>query len=131
MTYRSHTRRTHPDDSRRTVAPVNRRFGAIVDQRAPLPAIPPLPISQVVQRQITDDLEALLSALPARVASPLRVMEDRDNLLEVVLDLGRPPEARFPGREVALAADDVDTVEYRRSDLSDRPSGIRDDRDHP
>jgi len=35
-------------------------------------------------------------------------MPDRENLLEVVLDVGRPPEARFPGREVQLDDRDVD-----------------------
>jgi stage III sporulation protein SpoIIIAA len=71
-----------------------------------------LATAQVVQRQITDDLEAILLSLPPRVANPLRKLEDRDNLLEVVLDLGRPPEARLPGREVILSDDEVD-----RSDL--------------
>lgn len=44
---------------------------------------------------ITDDLEALLAALPASIIEPLRVVGNRANLLEVVMDLGRKPEARF------------------------------------
>lgn len=55
-----------------------------------------------------DDLEGLLSILPPYVASPLREREDYAGLLEVVLDLGRPPEARFPDYEVRLDSKEVD-----------------------
>jgi stage III sporulation protein SpoIIIAA len=110
MTYRSHSRRSGFDDSRRQPTPFNRRFGGAFEQRPP-PALPPLVTSQYVQRRITDDLEALLLALPPRVADPLRGLDDLDNLLEVVLDLGRSPEARLPGREVILASAEVDRTD--------------------
>ena len=58
-------------------------------------------------KHITDDLDAILAALPPSILGPLREMEDRHELLEVVLDLGRPPEARFPGREVVLGEVEV------------------------
>jgi stage III sporulation protein SpoIIIAA len=66
------------------------------------------------ETEITDDLEALLGALPAHILAPLREMEELSGLLEVVMDLGRKPEARFPGREVALSEEDVtqDDIEY-------------------
>ena len=54
-----------------------------------------------------DDLEALVGALPPYVQAPLRELGSMDDLLEVVLDLGRPPEARFPEREVVLAPGEV------------------------
>jgi len=57
---------------------------------------------------ITDDLDRLLDVLPAPVAQALRLDPDRDQLLEVVLDLGRSPEARYPGRSVALAEGPVE-----------------------
>ena len=57
---------------------------------------------------ITDDLDRLLDVLPASVAQALRLDPDRDQLLEVVLDLGRSPEARYPGRSVALAEGPVE-----------------------
>jgi stage III sporulation protein SpoIIIAA len=60
-----------------------------------------------IQRRITDDLDALLEALPPHVLKPLRALNDHENLLEVVLDLGRLPEARFPGREVILSQQEV------------------------
>jgi len=63
---------------------------------------------------MTDDIDELLRALPPRVADPLRVMDNREGLLEVVLDLGRPPEARVPGKEIQLSEDEVthEDIEY-------------------
>ena len=51
---------------------------------------------------VTDDLDLLLDALPPRIGESLRQPERRVDLLEVVMDLGRLPEARYPGREVVL-----------------------------
>src|SRR5438876_8646182 len=56
-----------------------------------------------VQRVVADDLDELLEVLPPHVCEPLRDMERRHALLEVVLDLGREPEARFPGDELILS----------------------------
>jgi stage III sporulation protein SpoIIIAA len=47
------------------------------------------------------------------VREALSVPERREQLLEVVLDLGRVPEARYPGRAVALGERPID-----RSDLA-------------
>ncbi len=64
--------------------------------------------------KITDDLDLLFMALPPRVVSRLRDVNRRDELLEVVLDLGREPEARFPGEAVALSQEPVtrEDIEY-------------------
>ena len=51
--------------------------------------------------------------LPVAVRQALAPPEARDSLLEVVLDLGRVPEARYPGRAVALATEPV-----QRADLA-------------
>lgn len=69
-------------------------------------------------RIVTDDLEALLGVLPPQLAHPLRQVERRGELLEVVMDLGREPEARYPGRESILSAEavvqeDIDYVIHR------------------
>ncbi|MGC8874434.1 MAG: R3H domain-containing nucleic acid-binding protein [Chloroflexia bacterium] len=61
----------------------------------------------VVQKQVTDDLDALLAVLPPRLAEPLRLEPHLSDLLEVVLDIGRPAEARFPTREVILSPEEV------------------------
>ncbi len=67
-----------------------------------------------MQKIITDDLDMLLDALPPHIAESIRHREDRSELLEVVMDLGRSPEARFPGRDVPLSTEEViaDDIEY-------------------
>nr|AIA21309.1 hypothetical protein [Pyropia kanakaensis] len=45
---------------------------------------------------IADDLDKLLEILPNFVKEPLKQHPNRKNLIEVVMDLGRRPEARFP-----------------------------------
>ena len=53
--------------------------------------------------ETTDDLEALLEALPPEIIERVRGLGSRADLLEVVLDLGRRPEARFThGEELLL-----------------------------
>jgi stage III sporulation protein SpoIIIAA len=62
----------------------------------------------LLQKVITDDMEALLDILPPRIQQPLCQQKDINELLEVVLDLGRPPEARFPKRELVLHDKEVE-----------------------
>jgi stage III sporulation protein SpoIIIAA len=50
----------------------------------------------VAGRQTTDDLDLLLTVMPPAVRMVLDSHPRRSELLEVVLDLGRLPEARFP-----------------------------------
>jgi stage III sporulation protein SpoIIIAA len=56
-----------------------------------------------LQKVIADDLDALLDVLPPHIHQALLEQPDNNELLEVVLDLGRPPEARYPQREIALS----------------------------
>jgi len=67
-----------------------------------------------LQKVITDDMDALLDILPPHIHQPLRQQPDISELLEVVLDLGRSPEARFPQREMLLHPKEVDEqdIEY-------------------
>ena len=60
---------------------------------------------------LTDDLDALLAALPPHIVKPLRAFNDRNNLLEVVMDLGRKPEARYRDGERILSEDEVTKAE--------------------
>jgi stage III sporulation protein SpoIIIAA len=53
-------------------------------------------------RESTDDLDLLLAALPPEIVAAVHALEDKTSLIEVVLDLGRRPEARFPNSEVTL-----------------------------
>jgi stage III sporulation protein SpoIIIAA len=73
---------------------------------------------KAMQRSITDDLDLLLDALPPRILKPLRAQEGMDELLEVILDFGRVPEARFLDREVVLS--DEETTEEDLAYVTDR-----------
>ncbi|HEV8403045.1 MAG TPA: R3H domain-containing nucleic acid-binding protein [Candidatus Limnocylindrales bacterium] len=53
-------------------------------------------------RESIDDLDALLEALPPEIVAAVNGLPDRNALIEVVMDLGRSPEARFPDAEVNL-----------------------------
>jgi len=59
------------------------------------------------RRETTDDLEALLSALPREIAERVRALPADRDVIEVVMDLGRRPEARFGGggEEILLDRD--------------------------
>ena len=65
------------------------------------------PQEMTVQQTVTDDIDALLEALPPHIGDPLKASGNRSDLLEVVMDLGRPPEARFPDGETILSPHDV------------------------
>tara|TARA_B100000745_G_scaffold125630_1_gene81860 strand:- start:4022 stop:5635 length:1614 start_codon:yes stop_codon:yes gene_type:complete len=75
-------------------------------------------------------LGQLLDILPQRVADNLRALENVDEILEVVLDLGRLPEARFPSGDIALddqdiTRSDLDNVVERIGDFgADNRAGI-------
>jgi stage III sporulation protein SpoIIIAA len=79
---------------------------------------------------ITDDLESLIDVLPPHIAESLRARRNNFELLEVVLDLGRLPEARYPGEEVVLSdrevtQEDIDYVTSRIGEFtSDNRAGI-------
>ena len=65
-----------------------------------------------MQKVITDDLEALLDILPPHIRQPVYRQQDFRELIEVLLDLGRQPEARFLNRETVL-----DPTEVSEADL--------------
>jgi stage III sporulation protein SpoIIIAA len=82
------------------------------------------------QIKITDDLEALLRVLPPYIKEALEVVNDGEKLIEIVMDLGRQPEARFTNREVILnereiTQDDIDYVTDRIGKfMGDNRAGI-------
>jgi stage III sporulation protein SpoIIIAA len=53
-------------------------------------------------RESIDDLDALLASLPPEIVAAVHALPERSALIEVVMDLGRRPEARFPDSEVSL-----------------------------
>lgn len=65
--------------------------------------------------QITDDLDLLLAILPLRIREALESHDRLSDLIEVVMDLGRLPEARFSNGELYLSdlevtAEDLQSV---------------------
>ncbi|HEY9665129.1 MAG TPA: AAA family ATPase, partial [Allocoleopsis sp.] len=60
-------------------------------------------VSNKTTLEITDDLNQLLEILPEGIRAKLAQHPQRDRLVEVVLDLGRYPEARFPNSSEYLS----------------------------
>ena len=54
------------------------------------------------RRESIDDLDALLASLPREIVDAVHALPEKEALIEVVLDLGRRPEARFPDSETML-----------------------------
>ena len=80
--------------------------------------------------EVTDDLDELLAVLPPRVAEALRAHPHLAQVIEVVCDLGRAPEARFPDgvaplAEAAVGREDLDYVAARIGQFNaDNRAGI-------
>jgi stage III sporulation protein SpoIIIAA len=75
-------------------------------------------------KQTNPELDALLEKLPAHIRVPLIEQEGLEGLLEIIIDLGRPPEARFPDRDSVLDSreitqEDIDYVTSRISGFGD------------
>ncbi|MBW3624410.1 MAG: hypothetical protein KY468_13470 [Armatimonadetes bacterium] len=66
------------------------------------------------QQRITDNLEQILDVIPMEIRQSLENHERLEELIEIVLDLGREPEARFAGESVFLLERGVtsDDIEY-------------------
>ena len=65
-----------------------------------------------------DGLDALLGVMPPHIREAFEIHPQREDLIEIILDLGRPPEARTPGKMTVLAPspverDDIDHVVKR------------------
>ena len=59
--------------------------------------------------ETVDDIERLLDVFPPTLCQAVLRESALHELLEVVLDLGRPPEARYVAKTADLAAESVDT----------------------
>ena len=59
------------------------------------------------QKVVMDDLDLLLAVLPQHLQKWVRSLKNPADLLEVILDLGRLPQARFREREELLAGHEV------------------------
>ena len=63
------------------------------------------------QRRITDDLDALLNVLPKNIVDSVHKANDYDKLLEIIIDLGRVPTARYVDSEVVLSETEINAEE--------------------
>jgi len=85
------------------------------------------------EKRITDDLEVLLTVLPPELAQALRAQGRFQELIEIVMDLGRAPEARYAGskdeeillREHEITREEIDYILERIGQIDDdNRSGI-------
>jgi stage III sporulation protein SpoIIIAA len=61
----------------------------------------------MTQKRITDDLHILMTVLPTRIAEAVKEANNSDSLLEIILDLGRLPIARFVKEEIELSPQEI------------------------
>ncbi len=82
------------------------------------------------EQLITDDLDVLIRVLPPHLQTHLREIDNLGDLLEVVLDLGRVPEARLVDKAITLnsrevSREDIDYVVTRIGEFTeDNRAGI-------
>jgi stage III sporulation protein SpoIIIAA len=82
------------------------------------------------QLKITDDLDALLDVLPLDIRRAVEKADNSENLLEIILDLGRIPTVRFVDgevnlRETEITRDEIDYVDERTGEFdADNRAGI-------
>ncbi|MGL5082545.1 MAG: R3H domain-containing nucleic acid-binding protein [Microcoleaceae cyanobacterium] len=80
--------------------------------------------------QITDDLNKLLAIVPEEIRRKVELHPQRGSLIEIVMDLGRRPEARFPSgaeylSETSVSWEDLDQCISQIGEFSgDNRAGI-------
>lgn len=67
-----------------------------------------------MEKRITDDIHVLKRVLPMPITYAIEELGHEDDLLEVVMDLGRVPTARYVDSEIELSDKEVD-----RKDIDD------------
>jgi stage III sporulation protein SpoIIIAA len=75
--------------------------------------VPEVQASDSVPINITDDLNQLLEILPGDIRLKLEQHPQKNVLVEVVLDLGRRPEARFPNQSEYLSETPVSMADLQ------------------
>ena len=87
-------------------------------------------VEATYHNHITDDLDAMLFVLPEDIQTALRQIGRRDDLLEVILDLGRIPTARYTDgeamlRDTEVSSEEIEYVAARVGDFdADNRAGI-------
>ena len=89
-----------------------------------------LDVSKITEQPIVDNLDSLMQVLPPVIRQAVDNIGRRDDLLEVILDLGRVPTARYTDGEIVLrdqevTREDIDWVVSRVGEFdADNRSGI-------
>jgi stage III sporulation protein SpoIIIAA len=65
------------------------------------------------KQKITDDLQNILAVLPPDIVKAVQAMGEMDKLLEIIMDLGRQPTARFTTGEYVLRETEVTEAEIQ------------------
>jgi stage III sporulation protein SpoIIIAA len=65
----------------------------------------------MTQRRITDDLHVLLGVLPPPITEAVNRANNSDFLLEIVVDLGRHPVARFVSGDMELLQEEINRAD--------------------
>lgn len=87
--------------------------------------------SPMKEQIITSNIELLLETLPPHIRQPLEADGRRDDLIEIVMDLGRLPEARFRRgeeflSEIEITSDDLEYIVARIGEFGeDNRAGIQ------
>ncbi len=79
----------------------------------------------MIEQEQIDDIHLLLDALPPHISTAVQEHSAEGGLLEVVMDLGREPTARFRGREIQLS--EVPVTEEDIAYVTDRIGEFGDD----
>ncbi len=61
----------------------------------------------MTQHRITDDLDVLLDVLPANLRHAVEKVNNSDKLIEIVIDLGRLPSARYVEDEITISDKEI------------------------
>ena len=87
-------------------------------------------MTQLLKTQLDADLESMVETVPPHIRELLLARDDVNELLEVVLDLGREPEARFLSESLVISnseitQEDIDYVIHKVSSFGeDNRAGI-------
>jgi stage III sporulation protein SpoIIIAA len=69
----------------------------------------------IVEQTITDDLDQLLNILPTDLRLKIEQHPQKANLVEVIMDLGRKPEIRFPNGAEDISDDVITQAQLAES----------------
>ncbi|NEQ98841.1 MAG: AAA family ATPase [Cyanothece sp. SIO2G6] len=67
----------------------------------------------MVERVAADDLDQLLAVLPPMIVGAIAQHPDKDRLVEIIMDLGRQPEARFSDRAEYLSDEPITAADLQ------------------